>query len=237
MRVADILLQFPNIPGLTVLGFLGILFFVGGLILILSGFGIIEVQQLTVIRQGRNTWLSGLIVLAIGIAFLVPDISKVVESFKQYKSGSVIMPSDSTIAEKCVNNEEEVVYFDDHPDTTTHSLQLVNMLACGSHKNPKIDGIITFIFTLKNVSDKEVKIQETFIAARDPQDRNLDFGYSNQNITIVPQETILTKANKILDIEGNWEFWPCYILEGMDSDENYCPPRWRSFPVKVENAD
>jgi hypothetical protein len=69
-------LKIPDIPGLTLLGFLGTLFLIGGVILILSGMGILEIQQVTVINRGKKTWVSGLIILGIGIAFLIPDIYK-----------------------------------------------------------------------------------------------------------------------------------------------------------------
>ena len=228
MEITTSLLQLPipDIPGLTILGFLGILFLIGGVILILSGMGILELQQVTVINRGKKTWISGLIILGIGIVFLMPDLYKFIK----------LPQTSQSISRTCIDRGV-VFYSDDQPDTTIHSLKLLNLIACSSRKTLQVNDMITIQFTLQNVNNKVIQLQETFIAARNPRNENVDFGYSNQNVMIQPQQTILTKANKIVEVAGLWQFWPCYTLEGNSSEETYCPPEWRSFPVNVEKGD
>lgn len=216
-------IQIPDLPGLTILGFLGILFFIGGVILILSGLGIMELQQVTVINRGKKTLIAGLIILGMGIVFLMPDLYQIIQPPQTPRP----------ISEKCIP-EGVVFYSDERPDTTIHSLKLLDLVACSFGKTLRVNDRLDIYFTLQNVSDKVIQLQETFIAARNPRNENVDFGYSHQNVTIQPQQTILTKANKIVNMPGIWQFWPCYTLAENSSEEIYCPSEWRSFPVNVE---
>lgn len=68
-------MEFINNLGITTTsGFLGLALFLVGAFMVLAGAGIISIQQITV-KQGRATWVVGLLITAIGVAFLYPDLS------------------------------------------------------------------------------------------------------------------------------------------------------------------
>lgn len=132
------------------------------------------------------------------------------------------------------NGELRVIHADDQPDRSRHGLRLTQLTARSDREAPRVDSLIAIEFALQNVSEEPITFSETFVAARSPSEENRDFGYSHQGLTLAPNETIRVKANLIVDAAGNWAFWPCYILaDGGTDEENYCPARWRSFPVRV----
>lgn len=129
----------------------------------------------------------------------------------------------------------EIIHIDKEPDVTIHNVKLIEVLAKSPHKPPRINDRVIIEFTLQNVSNNPIKILETFVAARNPSQENQDFGYSNENKTIQPKEIIKTKAYKIVDVPGTWQFGPCYALDMLvvSEEENLCPSEWRRFPVQV----
>ena len=71
----------PNIPVSSPLNYVGVFLLILGFFLVLSGFRIIKIEKVTV-TPGRKTWGVGLVMLAIGIVFLLPEIS-----------GTLLLPS------------------------------------------------------------------------------------------------------------------------------------------------
>jgi len=49
---------------------------------------------------------------------------------------------------------------------------------------------------------------------------------------IAPGETLSAEGEVLLDSEGNWRVWPCYILP----DGQYCPDFWQDINVPVGPA-
>jgi len=129
----------------------------------------------------------------------------------------------------------EIIHIDKEPDVTIHNVKLIEVLVKGSHNPPIMNDRLIIEFTLQNVGNNPIKILGTFVAARNPYRENQDFGYSNQNKTIQPQEIIKTKGYKIVDVPGTWQFGPCYALDVpvIHEEENLCPSEWRRFPVNV----
>lgn len=63
----------PDIPITSPLEYLGVILLLIGVILILAGIKIIKIEKVT-INPGRKTWVSGLLLLCLGLVFLVPNV-------------------------------------------------------------------------------------------------------------------------------------------------------------------
>ena len=119
---------------------------------------------------------------------------------------------------------------------SNHKLKLTSLVAKSRRIPPKVNDLFTIEFTLKNVGDVPIRFDETFVAARNPQEFNKDFGHSNQGKTLAPSEGISVRVEEVLNAAGNWRFWPCYtlIIPEVSEEETYCPSRWESFIVEVK---
>ena len=60
-------------------GYIGVVFVIGGLFLVLGGLGTIRLEKLMV-RQGWRTMVFGILLFLIGGLFLMPDVFKMIES-------------------------------------------------------------------------------------------------------------------------------------------------------------
>lgn len=69
----------PDIPVPEPLGYIGVVLVILGFFLFIAGFGIINVEKIT-IRPGKQTWGLGLFIIFIGILFLTPYIRAVIPS-------------------------------------------------------------------------------------------------------------------------------------------------------------
>lgn len=63
----------PSIPVVNPLGYIGVFLVITGFFLVIAGIELIKIEKLT-ITPGRKTWAIGLLLAAIGVLFLVPDI-------------------------------------------------------------------------------------------------------------------------------------------------------------------
>jgi len=63
-----------NIPINSVMGYIGLALFVFGVFMLLAGFDIISIQQVTV-RKGKRTWILGIIFAVLGIWLLLPEFA------------------------------------------------------------------------------------------------------------------------------------------------------------------
>ena len=63
----------PTIPITTPLGYIGVFFVIAGFFLVIAGIELIKIEKLT-ITPGRKTWGFGLLLAAIGVLFLLPEI-------------------------------------------------------------------------------------------------------------------------------------------------------------------
>lgn len=135
--------------------------------------------------------------------------------------------------------ENQIIYIDKEPDITIHNIKLIEVSAKSIHNPPQVNDMITIEFKIQNVSNRPITLNQdigSFVAARNPSHENEDFGYSNQSKTIQPQDNIKTKAYKIVDMPGIWQFGPCYALNMLvvsGEEGNFCPSEWRRFPVQV----
>lgn len=62
-----------DIPVTSTLGYVGVFLLLSGLFLVVAGSGIINVEKITV-RKSKKTWILGLFLAIIGVAFLLPEI-------------------------------------------------------------------------------------------------------------------------------------------------------------------
>ncbi|MDL2124813.1 MAG: hypothetical protein LWX51_17460 [Deltaproteobacteria bacterium] len=125
--------------------------------------------------------------------------------------------------------EEQIIFSYKDSDVSKHGFKLINVLAKCVHNPPQVNDTIEVEFTLQNVSKNPIKVLETFIIGRDPDGNNRDFGHSNEDKTIQPNETIKTERSITVDLPGEWKFGPSYHL-GND----IYPGEWHRFPVRVE---
>ena len=62
-----------NIPINSIVGYIGLALFVFGVFMVLAGFDVISIQQVTV-RKGKKTWILGIAFALLGIWLLLPEI-------------------------------------------------------------------------------------------------------------------------------------------------------------------
>jgi hypothetical protein len=61
-----------NIPINSVMGYIGLALLVFGVFMVLAGFDVISIQQVTV-KKGRKTWVLGIVFALLGIWLLLPE--------------------------------------------------------------------------------------------------------------------------------------------------------------------
>ena len=76
-----------NIPINSIMGYIGLALLVFGAFMILAGFDVISIQQVTV-RKGRKTWILGIAFALLGIMLLLPE----------FRTSTPATPSPTTIA-------------------------------------------------------------------------------------------------------------------------------------------
>lgn len=62
-----------NIPINSILGYIGLAMLVFGVFMVLAGFDVISIQQVTV-RKGKKTWILGIVFTLFGIWLLLPEL-------------------------------------------------------------------------------------------------------------------------------------------------------------------
>ena len=105
-------------------------------------------------------------------------------------------------------------------------------MATGERTKPDIGDRIDIDFSLRNVGPEPVTFDDTFIAARNPDGGNEDFGYENEGKVLPPGDVLEISRSLVVDAPGVWEFWPCYDLPARPEPIS-CPDEWRSFEVLV----
>jgi hypothetical protein len=129
-------------------------------------------------------------------------------------------------------SSEGEIYSDTEPHVSPDEIELSRLLATGEHTEPEIGDRIEIDFSLKNVGSESVTLDETFIAARDPDDGNEDFGHENEGKVFAPGDVLEISRSVVVDAPGVWKFWPCYSLSAPPESVG-CPDEWRSFEVFV----
>lgn len=129
-------------------------------------------------------------------------------------------------------DREHIIYEDKEPDTNFHNIRFLTLTAKCVHDPPRVNDRVTVEFKLQNAADKPIKILGTYVTAYDPSEQNRDFGFSNKNKLLMPQEVIKTKGSVIVSVPGTWELGPHYALREKWDGEHY-PGHWKRFPLPV----
>ena len=111
-----------------------------------------------------------------------------------------------------------------------HEIEVSGMRAIGQDDPPAVGDRITVEFMLENVGAGPLTFDETFVAARSPDDEDRDFGHANEGVVLDPGSALEIRHSIDLDAGGTWQFWPCYIL--MTGE--FCPDEWEAFSIEVE---
>jgi hypothetical protein len=111
-----------------------------------------------------------------------------------------------------------------------HGIELSGLRAIGQDDPPTVGDRIMIEFSLENVGTDALTFEETFVAARTPDDGDRDFGHENEGRVFDPGSVVEIRHSINVDAAGTWRFWPCYIL----TTGEFCPDEWEAFPVGVE---
>lgn len=105
----------------------------------------------------------------------------------------------------------------------------------GYQSHPK-DKPIQARFTLTNVTDRPLVLEEVYVAGRfygqaekNQAVRNFDFAKLN-NVHLDPGQSKKAEGSLALSLLGNWRFWPAYKVNGEDG-----PLRWHDKVIRVES--
>jgi hypothetical protein len=120
---------------------------------------------------------------------------------------------------------------DTTPDTSEHGLELTDLRA--EADDPlRVDDVLTVRYSLTNVTEEPIELESTFVGARNPANDNINIEDMNEGVVIAPGDTVSAEGRILLDSEGNWRVWPCYLLPGGQ----YCPDFWKVIYVPVGPA-
>jgi len=124
----------------------------------------------------------------------------------------------------------QITLFEDQASyRSAHGIEFSGLRAIGQHDPATVGDRITIEFSLENVGTDSLTFEETFVAARSPDDGDRDFGYENEGRVFDPGSVVEIRHSIDVDAAGIWRFWPCYSLTIGD-----CPDEWEAFPVEVE---
>jgi len=125
------------------------------------------------------------------------------------------------------------IYADDQPETSPHSIRLLEVEATSDRREPTVSDRVTVTFSIENVAEVPFELGSTFVGARGPGDDWRDFGEGNVSHVLEPGEKLTVRSSTLVDAAGTWKFWPCYAFE-HDGVEDYCPNEWKRFEVAVQ---
>ena len=122
------------------------------------------------------------------------------------------------------------IELDTEPATTSDGIQISDLSAVVRNAPPRVGDTVTVRYSLTNVGSAPVRLEYTFVGARDPADEHKDAEDENEGRTLAPGETADAGGRILLDSAGTWVMWPCYALTG----DRYCPDQWKAFSFVVE---
>jgi hypothetical protein len=119
------------------------------------------------------------------------------------------------------------------PENSPDLLRLTDFLVTGP-SSPKVGDSITVSFKLQNYGQYDLNLGQkgVFVAARNPDNSDVSFGFTRQNTTFKLEETISVSATKVLDKAGTWKVWPSYHLS-LATGEKFGPNEWHVCTIQV----
>jgi hypothetical protein len=217
---------------------------VGGLLFLLiaivgGGFSAKEVMIPGVPRWAR------IASLALGLALVVPYFSQALRSDKTRSpetgspasiklSSASASPSASISSSSSPSPSPEGVIHDarNRHDVSPDGLEVSGLIGTSAKSHPVVGDSIEVEFTLRNVGSTAVKLDETFVGVRTPDNENGDFGNSSERAVLKPHQALTINGSRVFDAAGVWKIFPCYALAAR-GEPKYCPDEWRAFQVLV----
>jgi hypothetical protein len=163
-----------------------------------------------------------------GVLLLLPLTLTVLRG--EDTDGGTRPPVDAGTDDRSAQQGTDGIEVDAEPDTTGDHLRLTGLAASVRGGVPRTGDTITVRYKLTNVANERVRLESTFVGARNPADENVDSEDRNEGRALAPGETAQAAGRILLDEAGTWTFWPCYALPG----DRYCPDKWKAFNVMVE---
>jgi hypothetical protein len=207
----------------------------GGLLFLLiaivgGGFTIKEI-----IMPGVPRW-ARMASLLVGAALVVPYFASVFEEGEDRSGVSSTPGPNGAVRRPAASSppaSQQTVFEDSAPHMSQDGIEVSGLLATAKHADVSVGDRIAIQFSLRNAGSEAVTFEYVFIAARNPQDDNVDFGEAEQGTVVAPGDTVEISSSIVVDLVGIWEFWPCYYLRA-GGGESECPDEWRRFEVPVE---
>lgn len=209
---------------------------VGGLLFLLiaivgGGFSAKEVLIPGVPRWAR------IASLALGLALVVPYFAQALRSgeTKLPETGSpASVKLSSASASSSPSPSPEGVIHDARKrhDVSPDGIDVSGLIGTSAKSHPAVGDSIEVEFTLRNVGSTAVKLDETFVGVRTPDNENGDFGNSNERAVLKPHQALTINGSRVFDAAGVWKIFPCYAL-ATGGEPKYCPDEWRAFQVLV----
>jgi hypothetical protein len=163
-----------------------------------------------------------------GILLLMPFALSLL---REGTTGSASSPP-STVFTPYEETQEggEGIEVDTEPATSADQIQVSDLSASARNDPPRGGDTLTVRYSLTNLGQAPVRLEYTFVGARDEADSNKDAEGENEGHTLAVGETVPAGGRIFLDSPGSWTAWPCYVLSG----DRYCPHRWQAVTFTVE---
>lgn len=122
------------------------------------------------------------------------------------------------------------LYVSDTAVSSADDLEVDNLRVTGPHDPVRPGDELVFEYTITNRNENLITLFSTFLAARTPDGRRADTGFSNQGRTLAHNQTAPVHVEMEVGHSGKWRFWPCYALDLT----TLCPNNWNEFRLRVE---
>lgn len=164
--------------------------------------------------------------LALGLALLLPYFVQNLRSDETRSPGAV-----SAAAFDLPSPSPDGVLEDarDRRDVSPDGIEVSGLMATSAGSRPGVGDSVDVEFTLRNVGQEAIALDDAFVGVRTPDDENGDFANSDRRAVLKPHQAVTVSGSRVFDAAGTWTIFPCYEL----STGEYCPSEWRAFQVLV----
>lgn len=131
--------------------------------------------------------------------------------------------------------QAEVLCSFEGPDVSEDLMKLTNFVVSGPSL-PRVGDKINVSFKLQNVNKENVRLgsKGVFVAARDPEGKDVSFGFTRGKTIFYSSETISVSSTFTFEKEGTFQFWPSYHLYLGENLEKFGPEKWHLCEIKVQ---
>jgi hypothetical protein len=118
----------------------------------------------------------------------------------------------------------------DSTPVTSDGLRLTGLTAVTPNGSRAVGDTVTITYSLTNVSQQDIQLEDTFVGARNPDNARKDAENDNEQTVLAPGESVSAKGRVFLGSKGTWTIWPCYTFASGD----LCPDKWQAFSLIAE---